>query len=292
MKMIYKIASALLLLALLAGWVFAAPEAVIPGGGTIGLDLKLDGVAIVEFSDPAPEKAGLRRGDLVRKINGTPVSSVADVLALVERSAGRVVRVTVQRNGKEKTFQIAAKRDDGAWRLGILVRDGITGIGTVTYYDPETGTFGALGHGVNNGASGELLPVRAGTAMESQVASVTRGEKGAAGSLQGAVLRGGVCGEILKNTNCGIFGTMSPAEGGLVPVARPGQAHTGAATILSTVEGTTVGTYAVQITAIHPADSRGRNLQLQVTDPTLLQKTGGIVQGMVTRYNRDNTGKP
>ena len=291
-KLIYKMTAFVLLVLVLAGSVWAAPEAVIPGGSTIGLELKLDGVSIVEFSDPAPEKAGLRRGDLVQKINGTPVSSVADVVMLVERSGGRLLRLTVRRDGKEKIFKVAAKQDGGVWRLGILVRDGITGIGTVTYYDPETGTFGALGHGVNNGTSGELLPMREGTALASQVASVTRGEKGAAGALQGAIRRGGACGEILKNTSCGIFGTMPAAEGTAVPVATPAQVHTGPATILSNVEGTTVGRYAVRITAVQPADSRGRNLLLEVTDPTLLQKTGGIVQGMVRRYNRDNTAKP
>ena len=181
MKLFNKMTALALALLLLAGSAWAAtPETVIPGGNTIGLELKLEGVAIVEFSDPAPEKAGLRRGDLVQKIDGAPVSSVADIVSRVERSAGRVLRLTVRRDGKEKTFQIAARQDGGVWRLGILVRDGITGIGTVTYYNPSDGTFGALGHGVNNGTSGELLPMRAGTVLASQVASVTRGEKGAA----------------------------------------------------------------------------------------------------------------
>ena len=281
MKLFNKMTALVLALLLLTGGAWAAaPETVIPGGNTIGLELKLEGVAIVEFSDPAPESAGLRRGDLVQKIDGVPVASVADIVSRVERSAGRVLRLTVRRDGKEKTFQIAARQDGGVWRLGILVRDGITGIGTVTYYDPSDGTFGALGHGVNNGASGELLPMRAGTVLASQVASVTRGEKGSAGALQGAIRRGGACGEILKNTDCGIFGTLPSAEGAEVPVAKPGQVHTGAATIRSNVEGSSVGEYAVRITAIRSDDARGRNLLLEVTDPVLLQKTGGIVQGM------------
>lgn len=280
MKLIYKMTAAALSLLLLLGGVGAAPEAVVPGGNTIGLELKLDGVAVVEFSDAAPEKAGLRRGDLLQKIDGTPVSSVAEVAALVERSAGRVLRLTVRRDGREKTVRLAARQDGGTWRLGILVRDGITGIGTVTYYDPSSGTFGALGHGVNNGSSGELLPMREGTVLASQVAAVTRGEKGAAGALQGAIRRGGPCGEIRKNTTCGIFGTMPSSDGAAVPVASPAQVHTGAATILSNVEGTEVGQYSVRITAVQPNDSRERNLLLEVTDPTLLEKTGGIVQGM------------
>ena len=280
MKLFYRLAAAALALLLLAGGAWAAPEAVVPGGSAIGLELKLDGVVIVEFSDAAPEKAGLRRGDLIQSIDGTAVSSVAELVSLVERSAGRLLRITVRREGKEKTFKVSARRDGGTWRLGILVRDGLTGIGTVTYYDPETGTFGALGHGVNDGGTGELLPLREGTALDAQVAAVTRGQPGAAGALQGAIRRGGTRGEILKNTNCGVFGTMAPAGAAVIPVAQPAQVHTGAATILSTVEGATVGEYAVRITALQPNDSRGRNLLLEVTDPTLLQKTGGIVQGM------------
>lgn len=280
MKLIYRTAAVALSLLLLLGGVRAAPETVIPGGNTIGLELKTDGVTIVAFSDPAPEKAGLRRGDLLQKIDGIPVTSTQDIVTLVERSAGRVLRLTVQREGKEKTVRLAAKRDGGVWRLGILVRDGITGIGTVTYYDTESGTFGALGHGVNYGSSGDLLPMREGTVLASQVASVTRGEKGAAGELRGAIRRGGACGEISKNTNCGIFGTMPAADGAAVPIASPAQAHTGAATIRSNVEGTEVGEYRVRIVAVQPHDARGRNLLLEVTDPTLLEKTGGIVQGM------------
>lgn len=285
MKTIYRSAAALLL-ALLLACAACAADTLIVGGSIIGLELQLDGVTVVEFSASEPERAGLKRGDLIRKIDGRAVSTAAEVAEAVARSEGRLMRVTVQRGDKEKTLKVAAKQDGGVWRLGILVRDSITGVGTLTYCDPSDGSFGALGHGVCAASDGTLLPMRAGTVLASQVAHVSRGVPGTAGALQGAIRRGGICGTVTNNTSCGIFGTLSDTGkatlcgGECLPVADADEVHLGAATIRATVDGAQTQDYAVRITDIQPNDTRSRNLLIEVTDPTLLQKTGGIVQGM------------
>ena len=171
------------------------------------------------------------------------------------------------------------QRTADGWRLGVFVRDSITGIGTVTYYDPENGTFGALGHGVCD--SSALLPLRSGLALPAAVTSITRGEVGTPGALHGAVTGRSPSGTIRSNTERGIFGTMAPPQDASpLPTAAAAQVHTGSATILSNVSGTETREYAVQIVSVEPDEPQGRNLRLAVTDSTLLAQTGGIVQGM------------
>lgn len=282
MKHFYRTAvAALLSLLLLHGASAAAPKTLIPGGNTIGLRIETDGVAVVDFSDDPARSAGLRCGDVLQTIDGQAVEKASDVTELVERSGGRALKLSVLRAGEEKTLTLAPQRTDEGWRLGVYVRDGISGIGTVTYYDSENGTFGALGHGVNDGAT--LLPLRSGSVLRAEIVSVTRGKRGAAGALQGAVCGRSPCGTILKNTPHGIFGTVDPdtqTASNAVEVAQKSDVHTGEAVIRSNVSGAEVREYSVRIRAVYPDEAHGRNLLLEVTDEALLSQTGGIVQGM------------
>ena len=276
MKHFYRTAAAGLLLLLLC--FSAAAQRLIPGGNTIGLTLQTDGVAVVEFSGAAPGRAGLKQGDVITKINGRPVADAAQLGAAVEASRGAPLTLGILRGSEEKTVTLSPLETAEGWRLGIYVRDSISGIGTVTYYDPESGAFGALGHGVNDGAT--LLPLRGGSVLRSEVAAVNKGEAGAPGALQGALCGRGECGEILKNTPQGIFGTLEPSGGEAVETAKNCEIHPGAATIRANVRGRQVEEFAVEIRAVYPNDEGGRNLLLKVTDPTLLSLTGGVVQGM------------
>ena len=264
----------LLLLVLLAGTALAAlPDRLIPGGQAIGLQLQTDGVSIVELAqdNPCAREAGLRRGDVIRAIDGERVSTVRQVTAAVSASGGQALTIRYERGGKAAETAVQPQRTADGWRLGVFVRDSITGIGTVTYYDPENGTFGALGHGVCD--SGFALPAA--------VTSVTRGEVGTPGALHGAVTGRSPCGTIRSNTERGIFGVMTPPQDiSPLPTAAAAQVHTGSATILSNVSGTETREYAVQIVSVEPDEPQGRNLRLAVTDDALLAQTGGIVQGM------------
>ena len=283
MNRIFKqLAAVLLALVLLAGTALAAlPDRLIPGGQAIGLQLQTDGVSIVELAqdNPCAREAGLRRGDVIRAIDGERVSTVRQVTAAVSASGGQALTVRYERAGKAAETAVQPQRTADGWRLGVFVRDSITGIGTVTYYDPENGTFGALGHGVCD--SSALLPLRSGLALPAAVTSVTRGRSGTPGALHGAVTGRSPCGTIRSNTERGIFGTMAPPQDASpLPTAAAAQVHTGSATILSSVSGTETREYAVQIVSVEPNEPQGRNLRLAVTDDALLAQTGGIVQGM------------
>ncbi len=258
----------------------AVPDCLIPGGNTVGLSLELDGVSVVEFSDDMAQNAGLRCGDLIVAVEHKPISTVAELQEAVGNANGRPLRLTVRRDGEERQFKLAPMNTAQGPRLGILVRDKLMGIGTLTYYNADDGSFGALGHGVNNADNGALLPVKEGMLLPSAVDSVQRGKAGAPGALRGSLCGRESCGEICKNTPQGIFGTMPPKESPALPVASADVVKKGNAEILSNVQGTEVRSYTVQILELYPSDSHDRNLLLQVTDPELLNLTGGIVQGM------------
>ena len=267
-----KIILFLLTLLLLCGAASAAT--VIPGGGTIGLSLTVDGAAIVSFSRDEPKRAGLECGDVITAVDGRPVGGVTEVLAAVAASEGRPLRLTVRREGETKDVRLAPVQAETGWQLGLYLRDRLTGIGTVTYYEPDSGTFAALGHGVSEG--GALLPLKEGTALESEVVSVVRGQDGAAGTLHGAVAGGCVRGEISENTPQGVFGTMDAPDGQAV---QTGTAHIGEAVIRSNVRGSEVEEFTVRIRSVNVRAAQ-KNLLIEVTDPALLEQTGGIVQGM------------
>ena len=172
----------------------------------------------------------------------------------------------------------------------------MAGIGTVTYYDPESGAFGALGHGITDADTALLMPFSAGSILPSTVKAVKKGAAGEAGELRGDFDLSGDIGSLYANTNSGIFGTVAAGElvermGEAVPVAEPSQVHPGAATILSNVQGDQVQEYDVEILKVVDGAEDGRDLVLSVTDPQLISITGGIVQGMVVSYNRDNSGE-
>ncbi len=276
-----RLLSMVLLLGLLRTVAGAAvPETLIPGGNTIGLELQLDGVSVVELAEDPPARAGLRCGDLIRYADGKEISTVEDLTSAVKLAGGRPIILTISRNGEERDIRLSPIAAETGWRLGIYVRDHLDGIGTVTYYEQEDGTFGALGHGVSGGEQGALLPLRGGKVLTSEVASVTRGKVGTPGALQGAVCSKESCGQVLRNTSRGIFGTMTPVENTPIPVAESSQVHTGPAQIRSTVHGQEVRSYSIRIQQIYNTEEHDRNLLIKVTDPALLEATGGIVQGM------------
>jgi stage IV sporulation protein B len=166
--------------------------------------------------------------------------------------------------------------------LGANVRAEMAGIGTITYYDPATAVFGALGHGITDGVTQDLFPLDGGFLCKATIISTDRGQSGAPGMLQGAFDGQQQLGTVTKNTDQGIFGMLYEApEGELLPVAQREEVEIGPAEVLCNVEGDTVARFSVEITRLYPMeDGTGRNMMIQVTDERLLEKTGGIVQGM------------
>ena len=260
-----------------------AAELLVPVGRIIGLQLQDDTVTVAAFDDTLgthAKDAGLRIGDEILQIDGQTIDSTDDVRAALNR-CGSEITLTVRRSGKTRTLNLSpAKTADGP-RLGVYLRQGIAGIGTVTWYDPDTGKFGTLGHGVSD-ANGSLLCMTKGSAFQAQIQSVKKGKSGEPGQLKGTAETFQVCGKLLRNTPQGVFGINKEGwPGEPLPVASYDEVQTGPATILSTVQGDTPQEYSVEILKIYPEDrSDHRNFLLKVTDPDLLSTTGGIVQGM------------
>ena len=257
-----------------------AAEELVPVGRVVGLELLGGTVTVAGFEDGSRgREAGLQEGDRILSVDGMTVTASGDVRDALAHSKGSV-SVTVQRGKEEKTIRISPEITADGPKLGVYLKEGVTGIGTVTFYDPETGTFAALGHGVNT-PDGKLLKLTGGRVYDASIVSVRRGAAGQPGQLMGTVCGDGATGSLSKNSAQGVFGSGAKWEGEAIPVANAKEVKTGKATIRSTVSGQTVREYSVEIVKIY-SDSRpdGRNMLIRITDAALLEATGGIVQGM------------
>ena len=261
----------------------SAATLLIPVGEVIGLQLKDDRVTVEGFDDSlgaAAKAAGLEEGDQILSIDDIPIHCAEDIRQALKQSDGDV-EMHILRGKQTREIEIDPVVTENGPKLGILLKEGITGIGTVTYYDPASGTFGALGHGVND-PDGDLVVMTQGFAFSAQVDSVRRGKTGEPGQLMGSVISPNSLAQLSKNTPQGVFGAGNRLfSGDPLPAATASEIQTGAATIRSTVQGGTVREYSVEILKIYPGSGAdGRNMVLRITDPALLQATGGIVQGM------------
>lgn len=259
----------------------------IPGGQTVGLKLLGDGVSVVGTAkvktadgecSPAAD-AGLVRGDIILKVGGTPVKTVSAFAALVEQSGGKPLTLTCRRGGKELTLTLTpvVAQSDGKYKSGMWVKDVSSGIGTVTFIDPKTGEFGALGHGICDRESGALAPAARGVVTDAVVTDVVKGQKGTPGELRG-YLKSTKRGVLLKNTECGVFGALSEYEGEALPIALSSEVKTGKAILRTALDCGKAEDYEIEITEIK--NGATKSFTVRVTDARLLEKTGGIVQGM------------
>ncbi len=250
----------------------AAAETLIPGGQVIGLELQEDRVIVAAFDDALgaeAEAAGLREGDEILSIDGLQVDSAVDVREALAHSRG-LVSILILRDGKEQTIRMSPTITADGPRLGVYLRQGVTGIGTVTWFDPDSGRFGAL------------VDMTGGNVFRAKVQSVKRGKVGLPGQLVGAVTDPNPVGALEKNTVQGVFGSCGSGWAGeACPVGAAEHVSPGAAVIRSTVSGGMPREYSVEILKIYPGDrTDGRNMLIRITDPELLAVTGGIVQGM------------
>ncbi len=264
---------------------------VIPGGDIFGLKMYSDGVMIVgtgtvETKDgqinPAGN-AGIQKGDIILEINDVKVKSSEDVSSLFQNCEGRETKLKLLRGGSELTvsFSPALSASDGKYKAGLWIRDSAAGIGTVTYIDPSTGIYGSLGHAICDTDTGEIIPIVDGEAVSAVVTGCYKGTKGKAGELCG-VFSPKHFGSVLINSESGAYGEADnisfPYE--LVPVASKSEVETGKAQIISTVSSGEKEYYDIEITKINTNDENGKNMCVLVTDSDLIDKTGGIVQGM------------
>ena len=276
----FRLTCAVLSLYLSAVAVFA--RELIPVGQIIGLELSAGTVTVAAFDDAlaAARDSGLQVGDQILSIDDNAIECAEDVRKALKHSDGTVDMV-VSRNGQTQQIHMEPEITASGPKLGIYLKQGITGIGTVTYYDPETGNFGTLGHGVND-SKGDLLPMTRGNAYPASIVSVQKGKAGAPGQLKGALKNDRLLGTLSGNTARGVFGNAPNCwQGSALPVGNWDGIQPGPATIRSTVSSNGPREYSVEILKIYPKSrADGRNLLLRVTDEDLLEATGGIVQGM------------
>jgi stage IV sporulation protein B len=238
-----------------------------------------DGVSSPAYS------AGVSAGDIITQIGSQRVSSNEDLKTAISKLDGSPIPLRVLRGGSVLLLQLTPHRSaEGKCELGLWMRDGIAGIGTVTFFDPKSGVFGALGHSVNDVETGVIIPLRTGAISKSTVTDVVLGKAGSPGQLHGSFNFENVLGRVTQNTANGIFGLMEKQDlvqgRRPIPVAGGSEIRTGPATILSNVAGSEVREYKVEITRIYTgAEAIGRSLMLTVTDPALISQPGGIVQG-------------
>lgn len=266
---------------------------VLPGGQAFGVELQTKGVLVVGTApvdclgdDISPaEAAGVRAGDVLSKINGKEVNSVTAVISLVAESKGAELHLTLERQGKCREVKLTPVRSESedSWKAGVWIRDRTAGIGTVTCYLPETCAFSGLGHGICDSDTGVLMPLSRGSVMEVRISSIRKGAKGAPGELKGYFSSAKV-GTLVGNTRSGVYGVLTKLpeykEEDLLPTASAGEIHEGAVKIRCTLDQGGVQEYGANIIKLCGGDSDGKNFVIEVTDPKLLEKTGGIVQGM------------
>lgn len=297
MKKIFR--SKIILSSVLAfSMIFSASAAeigsLIPIGHTVGIQMESDGIMIVRLSEvttasgtvsPARD-AGLAAGDIILSVNGNAVASNDELQKQIALSTDEAVQMEVLQSDGQKTVTVIPCLDEnGVKRVGILARDSMAGIGTITYVDPNTGEYGALGHGICETETGVLIPVREGELIYSIVSSVKEGASGDPGALQGEFYMNETVGNVEQNTQSGIFGEITDSsfyEGMQVyPVASEDEIRIGPAQILSNVSGDSTESFSIEVTQLFPADDEyGRTMMIAVTDEALIAQTGGIVQGM------------
>ena len=278
----------LLSLFIIPTYALAYSDYVIAGGENIGIELNSSGIIIVgTYSinniNPAKE-AGLQNGDKIIKINNKDVDNISNMLSVIEESNNKEkLSITYLRGTKENTANIKlVKSDDNIYKTGLYVKDSITGVGTLTYIDPNTKLFGALGHEIIEKNTGQKLEIKDGKIYSSTVTGVTRSSIGSPGEKNARYDSSKVFGKVFENTNKGIFGTYTSEipNKNLYSVAKVEDINTGKASIFTVIDNDKVEEFTINILKINKNDSVTKNILFEVTDERLLQVTGGIVQGM------------
>lgn len=262
-----------------------------PSGEAFGLKMLTDGIMVTEyggvegvngFRSPAKE-GGIMTGDIIVSVNGVKTETAAQLSDAVQLNYDRT-EVKVVRGEEKLTLQLTPEKSkgDGIYKLGIWTRDSCAGIGTLTYYDKRNMTYGGLGHSVCDADTGALLPLAHGETVPVCINNVVKGVNGRPGELCGSFMSASASGDILINTDCGVFGhTNSVPDGERLPMAFKQEIEIGSAVILTTVNGMTPECFGIVIEKVdYNSGTAVKNMVIRIDDERLLQKTGGIVQGM------------
>ena len=264
---------------------------VIPLGNAIGLKLYTEGVLIVgksEIDGQKPyENLDIKEGDRIISINNEEISGTEDLIETLNQSKGKKINIKYMRQDEELETSITpVKTKDDEYKLGLWVRDAAAGVGTATFYVPSLGMFAALGHGITDADTGDLITISNGELVTTNIVLIKKGEKGKPGEIKGIIEGGNKLGDIAKNTRFGVFGKISnqnlmDINSSEMEIASRNEIKLGKAEIICELESGKKETYEIEIQKIYMNNNKdNKSMLIKVTDKKLLEKTGGIIQGM------------
>ena len=266
--------------------IFAYSDKIMVSGETVGIKLNTNGILIVGSYDINGHntlvESGLKSGDIISQINGKKVNKVEEMVDIIKDCNCDNLSINYIRNKETKKTNLSLYESGNSKKTGLYVKDSISGIGTLTYIDPNTKLFGVLGHEIIDSTTGEIINIDSGIIFDSKVTGITRSEKGNPGEKNAILYNEKVNGEIYENTNKGIFGkyTGNIEDSKLYKVASIRDIKLGDAKILTVLSGTEVGQFSINILKVSETSDKLKNIEFEVTDKKLLDKTNGIVQGM------------
>lgn len=284
MKNINKKIIAFLLLWLMPLMVLAYSNEVILGGQNVGISINSKGVLVVGFYkvNNIYNASRLLIGDYIIKVNNEEIKNIKELVSKIEEYAtDNQVEITYLRNEKEYTTKLKLEKTNGSYKIGIYVKDNLLGNGTLTYIDPETKIYGALGHYIIDSNTNEAIKISDGSIFKSVITNITKSTDGNPGSINTKFYRQNVYGTITQNTNSGIFGTYNniPNDNKTIPVAKIDEVKLGKATIYTSLYQGETKEYTINILKIDK-NSAIKNIYFEINDENLIKDAGGIVQGM------------
>lgn len=266
---------------------------VIPIGKAIGLKLYTEGVLVVGMSEIEGKKpyedSGIKEGDAIIEINDTEINSTNDLINIVNKSKGNEIEVKYIREDETITTSMKpVKTESNEYKLGLWIRDAAAGVGTMTFYEPNSGMFSALGHGITDIDTSNLITISNGELVTTNILSIVKGKKGEPGEIRGTIENGIYLGKVYKNTAFGVYGNIKNIarltnikKSNEVEVALRNEINTGKAEILCELEDGKIEKYEIEIEKTYINNNENnKSMMIKITDERLLQKTGGIIQGM------------
>ena len=264
----------------------AYSKEIIASGETVGIKLNTDGILIVGSYEinghNSLVEAGLKTGDIINQINNNNVNTVEEMVNIISNCNCDSLKIVYERENKTKKTTLNLYEDKGVLKTGLYVKDSVSGVGTLTFIDPNTKYFGVLGHEIADTTTGEIIDIESGTIFDSKITGITRSSEGNPGEKNALLYRDKVEGEVYENTNKGIFGkyTSNFDTSKLYKVASIDDINIGEAKILTVLDGVDVEEFSIKITSVNETKDKLKNIQFEIADKTLLDKTNGIVQGM------------
>ena len=276
----------LLTLFIIPQTILAYSDKIIASGETVGIKLNTDGILIVgsyEINNHnSLVEAGLKPGDIINKINNKDVDTIEEMVNIINSCNCNNLKISYTRDKKISKTTLSLYEDNGILKTGLYVKDSISGVGTLTFIDPKTKYFGVLGHEIADINTGEIINIENGTIFDSKITGITRSNEGKPGEKNALLYSDKIDGKVYENTKKGIFGkyTNEFDSSKLYDVATIDDIKIDDATILTVLDGVEVGEFSIKITSVKETKDKLKNIQFEITDKELLDKTNGIVQGM------------